>query len=261
MVKALITGASSGFGSDFAEILSSKGYDLIVTARRKEKLIELKNSLEKKHGVKVTVIDMDLTGFNAAKKLYELVKNEEIEVVINNAGFGMYDYFDNQDAKKVNAMLELNVTALTALTSFFVKEMKKKDSGYIMNVSSFAGFNPTPFYAAYGASKAFVMNFTVALATELKKTGSNVKVSTFCPGYTSTEFVETAGQKRSKFLNLTIGKSYPAAVEAVDGLFKGKVIVIPRFINKFAALFLKLLSRKKAASAAFISIRKENLKN
>jgi len=256
MVKALITGASSGFGVDFAHILASIGYDLIIVARRQDKLEEVKKAVTDKYGVKVCVIDMDLTGFDAAKKLYESTKDEQVEILINNAGFGMYDFFTDQDAAKVDNMIQLNIATLTALTNLFLKDMVKKDSGYIMNVASFAGFNPMPFYAAYGASKAFVMNFTVALSAELKETGSKVKVSAFCPGYTNTEFVAVAGQKKSKFVNQTIGESYPAALEAVNGLLKGKTIVMPRFINKLGALMLKFMSRERAAKTVFKSIRK-----
>lgn len=256
MVKALITGASSGFGVDFAHILASKGYDLIIVARRKDKLEEVSQTVADKYGVKVRFIDMDLTGFDAAARLYELTKDEQIEVLINNAGFGMYDFFIDQDAEKVDGMIQLNISTLTALTNLFLKDMVKKDSGYIMNVASFAGFNPMPFYAAYGASKAYVMNFSVALAAELKGNGSKVKVSAFCPGYTNTEFVAVAGQKDSKFVNQTIGESYPAAVEAVNGLLKGKTIIMPRFINKIGALMLKFMSRERAAKTVFKSIRK-----
>jgi len=181
MVTALITGASSGFGVDFAYILASKGYDLIIVARRKDKLEEVNRTVADKYGVKVRVIDMDLTGFDAAKELYDITKDEQIEVLINNAGFGMYDLFISQDAEKIDSMIQLNIAALTALTNLFLKDMVKKNSGFIMNVASFAGFNPMPSYAAYGASKAFVMNFSVALATELKETGSKVRVSAFCP--------------------------------------------------------------------------------
>lgn len=256
MVTALITGASSGFGVDFSHILALKGYDLIIVARRKDKLDEVSRTVVDKFGVKVRVIDMDLTGFDAAKKLYDSTKDEQIEVLINNAGFGMYDLFISQDAEKVDSMIQLNIAALTALTNLFLKDMVKKDSGFIMNVASFAGFNPMPFYAAYGASKAFVMNFSVALATELKETGSKVRVSAFCPGYTNTEFVAVAGQKRSEFVNRTIGESYPAALEAVNGLFNGRVIVMPRFINKLGAFLLKFMSRERAAKTVFKSIRK-----
>ncbi|HPG36929.1 MAG TPA: SDR family oxidoreductase [bacterium] len=256
MVTALVTGASSGFGVDFAHILASKGYDLIIVARRKDKLEEVSRNVADKYGVKVHIIDMDISGFDAAVKLYDLTKDENIEVLINNAGFGMYDLFISQDAAKVDSMIQLNIATLTALTNLFLKDMVKKDSGYILNVASFAGFNPMPSYAAYGGSKAYVMNFSVALSTELKETGSKVKVSAFCPGYTNTEFVAVAGQKRSEFVNRTIGESYPAALEAVNGLFKGKAIVMPRFINKLGALMLKFMSRKKAAETVFKSIRK-----
>ena len=255
--KALITGASSGFGADFAKILASMGADLIIVARREEKLLEVKEHLENEYGISVKVIVRDLTGYDAAKELFDETVGEDIEILINNAGFGMYDYLINQEAEKVNSMIQLNVTALTALTNLFGKKMVEKDYGYILNVASFAAFNPTPFYAAYGATKAYVMNFSVAFNTELGKTGSNVVVSVFCPGYTRTEFVKTAGQKKSAFLEKALGDSFPAAQEAIDGLFRKKPVIMPRFLNKSAAFLLKFMTRKKAAEMVFSSIRKD----
>jgi len=252
--KALITGASSGFGVDFAHILAGKGVDLIVTARRADKLNALKTGIEEKYGVNVRVVVMDLSGFDAAEKLYAEVKDENIDMLINNAGYGMYGWFEKQDAAELNRMIQLNVVAACALANFFVKDFTAKNSGWILNTASFAGFNPTPFYAVYGATKAFLMNFSVALRTELLKNGKNVAVTAFCPGFTATEFVQTAGQKRSWFLEKTIGKSYPAAVEAIEALLKNKPVVMPRFMNRFGAFCLRFMPRSMAADAAFMSI-------
>lgn len=167
----------------------------------------------------------------------------------------MYNYFERQDAAALNKMVQLNVVSAFVLANLFVKDFSAKNSGWILNVASFAAFNPTPFYAVYGATKAFLMNFSVALRTELKKQGKNVCVTALCPGFTDTEFVQTANQKRSKLLEMVIGKSYPAAVEAINGLLKNKPIVMPRFMNRFAAFFLRFLPRSVAAEAAFMSIR------
>ena len=253
--KALITGASSGFGTDFARILAEKGMDLIITARRAEKLNALKAEIEEKYGVHVRVIAMDLSGFDAAGKLYAEVRDENIDMLINNAGYGMYGWFERQDAAELDRMVQLNVVSAFALANFFVKDFAAKNSGWILNTASFAAFNPTPFYAVYGATKAFLMNFSVALRTELKKSGRNVAVTAFCPGFTATEFVQTAGQKRSYFLEKTIGKSYPAAKEAIDALLRNKPVVMPRFMNRSAAFCLRFMPRSVAANAAFMSIK------
>ncbi len=253
--KALITGASSGFGADFADILAQKGMNLVITARRIEKLNALKEKIVEKYGVDVRVIVMDLTGFDAAERLYAEVKDENIDMLINNAGYGMYDYFERQDAAALNRMVQLNVVSAMTLANLFVKDFAAKNSGWILNTASFAAFNPTPFYAVYGATKAFLMNFSVALRTELKKNGKNVCVTAFCPGFTATEFVETAGQKRSWFVEKTIGRSYPAAVEAINGLLKNKPVVMPRLMNRFGAICLRFMPRSMAAAAAFMSIR------
>lgn len=253
--KALITGASSGFGADFADILAQKGMNLVITARRIEKLNALKEKIVEKYGVDVRVIAMDLTGFDAAERLYAEVKDENIDMLINNAGYGMYDYFERQDAAALNRMVQLNVVSAMTLANLFVKDFAAKNSSWILNTASFAAFNPTPFYAVYGATKAFLMNFSVALRTELKKNGKNVCVTAFCPGFTATEFVETAGQKRSWFVEKTIGRSYPAAVEAINGLLKNKPVVMPRLMNRFGAICLRFMPRSMAAAAAFMSIR------
>lgn len=256
--KALITGASSGFGADFADILAKKGMDLVITARREEKLNILKEKIVEKYGVNVRVIAMDLTGFDAAEKLYAEVKNDNIDMLINNAGFGMYSWFERQSAEEINKMVQLNIVSAMTLVNLFVKDFAAKNSGWILNTASFAAFNPTPFYAVYGATKAFLMNFSVAIRTELKKSGKNVAVTAFCPGFTATEFIQKAGQKRSYFFEKTIGKSYPAAVEAIDALLKNKPVVMPRFINRFSAFGLRFLPRSLAAEAAFFSIRDKN---
>ncbi len=254
--KALITGASSGFGVDFANILGEVGMDLVLVARRRERLEEVKKSVEEKWGVSVKVISMDLAGFDAASKLYKLVKDDDIEVLINNAGYGIFGHVRDQDAKEVDTMIQLNVVSLAALTNMFLKKMVEKESGYIMNVSSFAGFNPMPLYAAYGAAKSFVMNYTVAIHAELQKTGSKVKVSAFCPGYTNTEFIDVSRQKKSKFVKMAMGESYPAAKEAVEKMLKGKPVSMPRFINKFGAVMMKFMSRKRAALGVYNAIGK-----
>ncbi len=255
--KVLITGASSGFGTDFAHILAEKGMDLVVTARRVDKLNALKAEIEGKYGVKVRVIAMDLTGFESAEKLYAEVRDENIDMLINNAGYGMYGWFDRQDAAELNKMVQLNVVSAFALANLFARDFSAKNSGWILNTASFAAFNPTPFYAVYGATKAFLMNFSVALRTELKKNGKNVFVTAFCPGFTATEFVKTAGQKRSWFLEKTIGKSYPAAEEAICGLLKNKPVVMPRFMNRLGAFCLRFMPRSMAADAAFMSIKED----
>ncbi len=253
--KALITGASSGFGADFADILAEKGMDLVITARREDKLNAIKEKIVEKYCVNVRVIVMDLTGFDAAEKLYAEVKDENIDMLINNAGYGMYGWFERQDAAALNRMVQLNVVSAFVLANLFAKDFSAKNSGWILNTASFAAFNPTPFYAVYGATKAFLMNFSVALRTELKKNGKNVCVTAFCPGFTATEFVETAGQKRSWFLEKTVGKSYPAAEEAINALLKNNPVVMPRLMNRFGAFCLRFMPRSLAADAAFMSIR------
>lgn len=252
--KALVTGASSGFGADFSRILAERGADLIITARREEKLNALKTGIEEKYGVKVRVVVMDLSGFDAAEKLYAEVKDENIDILINNAGYGMFGLFENQSAAELNRMVQLDVVSAFALANFFVKDFSARNSGCILNVASFAGFNPVPFYAVYGAAKAFLLNFSVAMHTELKKSGKNVFVTALCPGFTKTEFVERAGQKSSWFLNRTLAESYPIAEEAVEAMLKNKPVFVPHFVNRLAVFFMRFMPRSFFSSAAFSAL-------
>ncbi|MFO7735012.1 MAG: SDR family oxidoreductase [bacterium] len=254
--KAIITGASSGFGVDFANIFAEMGMDVIIVARRRERLEKTGKEIEEKYGVKSKVIAMDLAGIEAARKLCELVNEDEVEVLVNNAGYGIFGYAGEQDVKEVDSMIQLNVSTVAALTNIFLEKMINRDSGYILNVASFAGFSPMPLYAAYAATKAFVMNYSVSIHTELREKNSGVVVSAFCPGYTKTEFIDVARQKKSPFVRMVTGESFPAAKKAVKAMFRGKAVCMPGIINKTGALILKFMSRKAAAKLIYNAVKK-----
>ena len=195
MKTVLITGASSGIGQELAHVYAEKGYDLFLTARREENLKALKKTIEAKHKVSVAFFSLDLSVPNAAEVLYKKTKelNIDFEIVINNAGFGIYGEFSETDISQNELMLNLNILSLTKLTHLFANEMVKQGHGQIVNIASMAAFQPVPYLAAYSATKSYVLHFSEAIAYELKP--KNVFVTAICPGATISEFGETAGFK------------------------------------------------------------------
>jgi uncharacterized protein len=189
----LITGASSGLGAEFAEQLAARGANLILVARRVDRLEALKAALESKHGVTATVIAADLTVPGAASTVAAKIAKLKLPVhsLINNAGFGTHNHFGDEDAAQLHDEVALNVAAVVDLTKAFWAELLQHESGALVNVSSSAGFQPVPKMAVYAATKAFVLSFTEALWYEAKNSG--LRVLAFCPGATETEFFDTSG--------------------------------------------------------------------
>lgn len=238
--KALITGASSGIGRDIAKILDSQGYDLILTARREERLTALANCLIGSP----KIIAMDIAGADNAKKLYELTCADNIDVLINNAGFGVWGSFAETSVEREVDMIKLDVETMHVLMKLFLRDMKEKDSGKILNVASAAAFAPGPYMAAYYSCKAYVLRLTQSVAHELKSEGAGVTVSALCPGPVSTEFNTVAGVR---FSMKPLSSKYVAEY-AVKMMHKGKTVIIPGFTTKAAALASKLVSSDFAAS-------------
>ena len=230
-MKALVTGASSGIGYEISKYLAKRGYDIIVVARNRQALENLKNEIK----TDVQTVCMDLSVVDNCVKLYENFKDENIDVLINNAGFGMYGNFDILDMNKEIEMINVNILACDILTKLFLKDMKKRDSGYILNVGSIAGFMPGPLMSSYYASKSYVVKLTQAIRKELKKSKSGVSVSVLCPGPVNTNFNNTAGVK---FAVRPLSSEYVAKY-AVDMLFKKKLVIVPGFTIKLARFFSK----------------------
>ena len=242
-MKALITGASSGIGRDMAKVLSNMGYDLILVARRKNRLEELKEVLH----TNVTIIPLDISSTYNCAKLYEKVKDEDIEIVINNAGFGLYGEFTKTNIDQELDMIDLNMKATHLLTKLFLNDFKKKDRGYILNVASMASFMPGPMMATYYASKAYVRSLTEAINYELQKANSNVYVGVLCPGPVKTEFNKVANVKFSiKGLN-----SMDVAEYAITKMFKRKMVIIPGMSMKLSRFLLRFLSDKTLSKMAY----------
>ena len=232
-MKALITGASSGIGLDMAKYLSTKKCELILVARDKEKLEKIQESLP----TKVTIIVADLSNEQKVKELYILTKKDNIDILINNAGFGVFGDFTETDLNKEIEMIDTNIKAVHLLTKAFLKDMEKNDSGYILNVASSAAFQPGPLMATYYATKSYIYQLTSAIYYEQKKKKSNVHVSVLCPGPVATNFNNIAGVK----FGVKPLKSSYVAKYAIDKMFQNKMLIIPGFtmkISKFIGRFI-----------------------
>ncbi|MFA5459121.1 MAG: SDR family NAD(P)-dependent oxidoreductase, partial [Bacilli bacterium] len=183
-MKVLITGASSGIGMEMAKYLDTLNHDLILVARQKDKLINLKEQLTRK----AKIITVDLADEDACLQLYQAVTDEKIDILINCAGFGVYGEFAYTDLRKELDMIDINIKATHILTKLFLKDMKKRNKGYILNVSSLAAFQAGPLMASYYATKAYVLRMTTAIYEELRRNKSQVKISVLCPGPVATGF-------------------------------------------------------------------------
>lgn len=240
-MKALITGASSGIGRDMAKYLGKQGFDLILVARDKEKLEEVKKEIK----TNVEIITMDLASEENCKELYNKVKN--VDVLINNAGFGQFGEFTKIDLDTELEMIKTNIIAVHTLTKLFLKDMVKNDNGYILNVASIAGFLPGPLMATYYSSKAYVLRLTQSIQEELRKQKSNVKISVLCPGPVNTNFLSRAGVT---FRTKSASSNYVAKY-AVSQMLKGKKVIIPTFKIKCARFFCKIVPDSILAKVAY----------
>lgn len=242
--RTLITGATSGIGLEMARLMASKGHDLVLVARRKEKLEALKKELEHGYDVSVDIFVKDLAETGASLEVFNFTvrNNIHVDILINNAGFGDYGKFYYRDLEKQSRMIKVNIVALMELTHLYLPEMLTDSKGRIMNVASVAGFQPGPLMSVYYASKAFVLSFTEALSVELR--GSGVRVTALCPGPTVTDFGRVAEFRRSEKLKNLKGHSAQEVAEyGIRALFANKVIAIPGKLNKTLVLMAKLMPR------------------
>ena len=253
-MKALITGASSGIGRDMARYLSSKNIDLILVARRKENLEELKKDLN----VNVTIIPLDLGIEKNVYKLYDKCKNENIDILINNAGFGLFGDFKDTNLDTELNMIDVNIKAPHILTKLFLKDFIKKDSGYILNVCSSAGFMAGPKLNTYYATKNYLTKLTMAINEELRQIKSNVVISCLCPGPVNTEFNKVA---KGTFSIKGVSSEYVAKY-GIDKLFQKKMIIIPTIMMKLAIFGTRFIPyRLQLIIAYHIQHRKSRNKN
>lgn len=237
---ALITGASSGLGRDLATLFAADGHDVILVARRRERLEELAQQLESQHGVRGHVLPADLAQAGAAARILDEVRARGLDVdfLVNNAGFGGTGAFAEADPARESGMIQVNVTTLVELTRLLLPDMISRRRGRILNVGSTAGFQPGPFMATYYASKAFVNSFSEALAYELE--GSGVSVTLSCPGATETEFAGHAGNAESLLFRLGAASSAGVAREAYQAMLAGRRLVVHGLTNKIGVQALRL---------------------
>ncbi len=248
--RTLITGASVGIGAELARQFAAGGSDLVLVARRLEKLGELACELRGKYGVKVATAQVDLTDREARQKLFEQFSSSEtaIDVLVNNAGFGVHGKVADIDVQRQLDLVEVNVAALTHLSRLFLPGMIVRQSGGILNVASTAAFQAGPGMAAYYASKAYVLSFSEALIDELAGTG--VRVSCLCPGPTTTEFEATAGLEKSKLFKFSPMTAREVAETGYRSFRKGKFLIVPGVMNQIstagACMVPRFVSRKVA---------------
>jgi hypothetical protein len=238
-MKALITGASSGMGRDMALILSQKYDELVLVARNKERLEDLKNVITKTTDTKVKIISMDLSNIDNIKKLHS--QNKDVDLLINNAGFGDLGYFSETDLEKDLLMINTNVVALHTLTKLYLKDMLKNNKGHILNVASIAGFMPGPLMASYYATKNYVVNLSESIREELKHLKTNVKISILCPGPVNTNFFKTANFN----VNYKFSNSFDIAYYALNHL--NKFYIMPTFTTRFSKGLLKIAPKSWVA--------------
>ena len=254
---ALVTGASSGIGRDMSRYLYKLGYSLILVARDENKMLELKEELEKYDGSSkkteetntyhnsdykamkrmITIISADLSNKEECLKLYEKTKEFDIDILVNNAGFGIFGEFSKTDLGIEINLINTNITAVHILTKLYLQDMIKKNKGHILNVASIAGMEPGPLMAAYYASKAYVIRLSRAINKELRNDKSNVKISILCPGPTNTNFNNVA----NVVFKSPSMSSEKVAKYGIDKTLQGKLIIVPGILNKSVRLFSKIV--------------------
>lgn len=247
---ALVTGASSGIGAAIALELAGRGWPVIITARRRARLAALAERIGAEHPVDVKIFEQDLALPGAGQQLFDAVVEADlpVQILVNNAGFGLQARFVDQQMADIERMVRLNVLALTELTLCFARPMVAAGRGRIMQVASAAAFLPSPYVAAYAASKHYVKAFGEAIRFELRRTG--VSVTTLYPGITRTEFNAVADAKTPPLMNLSILSAEAVARIGVKAMLKGRRAVVPGIINKLNAFFSEVFHRGFITHAA-----------
>ena len=243
---ALITGATSGLGYEFVKLFANDGYNLVLVARNEKKLKEIKQIFT---NIEVTVIAKDLSVPRAANEVFREIEEKglDIDVLVNNAGFGLLGKFEELDIHKQLEMIQLNITSLTELTYYILPKMKERNSGRILNVASTAAFQPGPLMAVYYATKSFVLSLSEALVEELND--SKVTVTTLCPGATKTNFGSVANVEGTKMFSKAM-ESDKVAKKGYEAMMSGKRVIVTGGLNKAGALGAKFLPRSMAAKLA-----------
>jgi short-subunit dehydrogenase len=252
---ALITGASSGIGAEFARQLAAKKTNLILTARRRDRLEALAAELTSKHAVQTTVIENDLNTEAGADRLVDelAARNLAPTILVNNAGFGYFNSFLEQPRDDIEAMLEVNIRAVTILCRRIGESMGQRGGGKILNISSFAALAPIPRYSVYSGAKAYVVAFSQALRHELAR--KNVNISVLCPGYTATEFHEVSRHEKTLIMRLT-ELTAPHVVRAgLNGLARNRFLIVPGWWYKLSLVISCVLPRPLMSALSAITVK------
>ena len=242
---AIITGASGGIGYEIALLFAKQKIDILIVARNKQKLNDIKWAIEQQFKITVYCVATDLSISDGFVDIDNCVKSNNLSVtyLVNNAGFGDYGFFTERSMEKYSEMLGLNVFSLTELTYYYAKQMIKNGKGKILNVASTAGIQPDPYFAVYGASKAYVISLTEAIHKEFEKTG--VTATVLSPGATKTEFMERADMNNAKLYDSGVMSAKEVAEVGFKGMMKGKLHVIPGFKNRILAFFSSITPSSK----------------
>ncbi|MFN7274231.1 MAG: SDR family NAD(P)-dependent oxidoreductase [Bacteroidota bacterium] len=242
---AIITGASGGIGYEIALLFAKRKIDVLIVARNKQKLNDIKLEIEQQFKINVYCVATDLSISDGLVDIDNCVKSNNLSVtyLVNNAGFGDYGFFTERSMEKYSEMLGLNVISLTELTYYYAKQMIKNGKGRILNVASTAGIQPDPYFAVYGASKAYVISLTEAIHKEFEKSG--VTATVLSPGATKTEFMERADMNDAKLYESGVMTAKEVAEVGFEGMMKGKLHVIPGFKNRILAFFSSITPSSK----------------
>ncbi|MDY6941762.1 MAG: SDR family oxidoreductase [Pseudomonadota bacterium] len=242
----LVTGASWGLGFELSKQFAADGHDLVLVARNRDRLVEVAHELRGQFGIRVKIVAKNMATATAARELYDELKAQsfEIQVLVNNAGFGTYGQFSKTALETEEQEMQLNMVTPVQMSKLFVQDMLERRQGHIVNMASMAGYIPGPYMTIYFATKAFLLSFSEGLAEELR--GSGVKVTAICPNVVATKFQETA-QNQAAFIG---GRFRPlmadattTAKQAYREIKSGKIVGIPGFTNKLAVAFLRLVPR------------------
>jgi short-subunit dehydrogenase len=253
--RALITGGSTGIGAALAEEFASHGHDLILVARRRDKLEATGRQIHEKFRADVVCLSEDLTDPDGPRRLHEAVvaRGLDVHFLVNNAGVGLYGTFATTDLEAELKMIQLNTTSVVDLTKRFLPAMIERRSGRILNVASTAAFVPGPWMSIYYATKAFLLSFSQAIDYELKPYG--ITVTTLCPGPTESEFKVRAGSQRSRLFEAFLMDAPRVAKVGYDGMMKGKVVAIPGLRNKLIPVAARLAPRPLIATLSHRAAR------
>jgi len=251
---ALVTGASSGVGIDFARELARRGYDLILTARRAERLAAVQKELQGAFGIRVETLTADLRSTDGARTLFaDAERLGPVSVLVNNAGLGKFGRTLGQSIEDIETTIQVNVSSLTVLARLFGAEMARRGEGWILNNASFAAIQPVPSYSVYSGTKAYVLAFSQALRQDLRPLG--VRVSALCPGFFRSEFHDIAGQVPGPMVRMLMISSENIARAGIRGLLREKAVIIPDWRYKLLNLAMRATPRTVASWLAEFSVR------